>query len=334
MGGQGGSRAAQEALLAELEGIRDIYMLDVRQFVRFLRERKLTVVEGFRQFGDWLEEEHGGKRYSASTINRKIAAARSRIRYAFKLSAHAGGLRRKYHLEDVLKMVKLKKIETVAVPADKVLDIEEARALVRDTKDQTIRLMVTFLVSTGVRVSEMLGLLLSDMREAKGMLVSLRVRGKGGRERIIHVQKAFVDRIRRSFQGQTHLFEHHGRTYNRISVTNRIKHESLRILGREVTTQQLRHTWAAIQIKRGRDVNAVAAVLGHADPGLTARMYSRTRLEPEEAYLDLDDGGRSDLERMDDGGGRHTGEAPRAPRPDGPHSWNREKPSGRARSDS
>ncbi len=91
-------------------------------------------------------------------------------------------------------------------------------------------------------------------------------------------------------QRRTFLFEHDGRSYNRVSVTNRIKNESLRILGREVSPRQLRHTWAAIQIKRGRNVNAVAAVLGHADPGLTARMYSDTSLKPEEAFLDLEEG--------------------------------------------
>ena len=92
-----------------------------------------------------------------------------------------------------------------------------------------------------------------------------------------------------------YLFEHHGRPYSRISVTNRIKHESLKILGREVSARQLRHTWAAIQIKRGRGVSAVAAVLGHADPGLTARMYPEGELKPEETFLDL--------EKMDDDGG-------------------------------
>jgi integrase len=54
-----------------------------------------------------------------------------------------------------------------------------------------------------------------------------------------------------------------------------------------VTAQQLRHTWAAIQIQRGKGIQAVAAVLGHADPGVTARMYTRATLEPEEAFLDL-----------------------------------------------
>jgi integrase/recombinase XerD len=275
-------KKAQEALLAELEGIRDVYRTDVKQFIGFVRQRKLFFVEGFKQFAQWLDEEHEGKRYSPATVNRKIAAARSRVRYAFKQSKLAGSLRRKYHLEDLLKSVRLKKIEVVALPAEKVLDIEEARKLVRETKDATIRLMVTFLVSTGVRVSEMLHLRLSDLSAAKGELMQIRVTGKAARERMIFVKKSFLERIRKYFHGETWLFEHHGRAYSRISVTNRIKHEALRILGKEVTPQQLRHTWAAIQIKRGRDVNAVAAVLGRAE-------HPDSGLKPGEGFLELGD---------------------------------------------
>jgi integrase len=223
-------------------------------------------------------------------VNRKIAAARSRVRYAFKHSAFAGSLQRKYRLEDILKTVRLRKIDVMAVPTDRVLDVEEARKLVRQTQDTTIRLMVTFLVCTGVRVSEMLGIALADLEPAERDLVRIGVNGKSGKLRTIHVKKAFLDRLRKYFHGKTFLFEHHGRKYSRISVTNRIKRESLLVLGREVTAQQLRHTWATIQIKRGRNVNAVAAVLGHGDPGLTARMYTDGAMKPEEAFLDLDEG--------------------------------------------
>ena len=199
----------------------------------------------------------------------------------------------------------------MAVTSDKVLDIEEARKLVGHTKDATIRLMVTFLVSTGVRVSEMLKLQLSDLKEGKGDLAQVRVMGKGARERTIYVKKSLLDRVRKYFHGQTWLFEHQGKPYSRISVTNRIKLEALRILGREVTPQQLRHTWAAIQIKMGRDMRAVAAVLGHSSPGPTARLRADAQLKPEESFLDLEDAKRKEQDRMDDDGGRASKSDPR-----------------------
>ncbi len=192
-------------------------------------------------------------------------------------------------MEDKVKAVKPKKTDAAAAAPEKVLDIEEARRLAAEVKDPTIRLMVTFLLSTGVRVSEMLGLRVSDLKPATEELVQVRVKGRANKERTIRLKKAFVDRLSSYFHGQVYLFEHQGRPYNRVSVTNRITHETLRVLGREVTAQQLRQAWAAIQISRGRDVNAVAAVLGHADPGAALRTHTNARLKPEEAYLDLEE---------------------------------------------
>ncbi len=286
-----------DGLLAELEGIRDRYRHDVRQFIGFVRERKLSIVEGLTHYAEWLDEEHEGKRYSPATINRKIAAAKSRVRYAFRYSAYAGKLRKKYQLEDVLKAVRLKKIDTIAIPLWKVLSADQVKQLVGNTKDNTVRLMVAFIYGTGVRVSEMLGILLSDIRTGSGRFADVRIIGKAKKERMVHVKKEFVDRIKKHFQSKKYLFEHQGKRFNRVSVTNRIKHEALKTIGREVTAQQLRHTWATIQIQRGRDVKAVAAVLGHSDPGLTMRMYPETRLKPEEAFLDLEEQKRKKNEK-------------------------------------
>jgi site-specific recombinase XerD len=279
-----------ERLLTELEAIRDVYRLDVKQFIGFVREKKLTIVEGLAGYAKWLEGDHAGRRYSPATINRKISAAKNRIRYAFKRSGNADSLRKKHHLEDVLRAVRLKRIDTTAVPTEKALRIDQAKKLVGRTKDDTVRLMVAFLCGTGVRVSEMLGIRLSDMKTKKGNFVEVRVVGKGSKERTINVKKQFIERIRKHFNGSTYLFEHQGRCFNRISVTNRIKLEALKTIGREVTASQLRHTWAKIQIRRGRNVKAIAAVLGHVDPGSNLRMYEKADLKPEEAFLDLEEG--------------------------------------------
>ncbi|HUI70311.1 MAG TPA: tyrosine-type recombinase/integrase [Spirochaetia bacterium] len=284
-----GLNRRQDELLAELEGIRDRYRLDVKQFIRFVISRRLFIVDGLEQYAKWLDEGGNGKKYSPATINRKIAAAKNRIRYAFRHSEYAADLRKRYQLEEVLKSVRLKKIDSLAVPPDKLLNVDEARLLVERAKDSSVKLMAMFLVGTGVRVSEMLGIRLSDIKNGKGAFAEVRVIGKGSRERMIHVKKELIERIRKHFHGTTLLFEHQGRPFSRISVTNRIKHEALRIIGREVTAQQLRHTWAAIQIQRGKDIRIVAAVLGHADPGVTARMYTRAKLAPGEAFLDLDE---------------------------------------------
>jgi len=278
---------AHDGLLAELEGIRDRYRLDVKQFIEFVKGRKFFIMDALEPYARWLDDGGNGRRYSPATINRKIAAAKSRIRYAFRHSGCAADLRKRYQLEDVLKSVRLKKIDSLPPPPDRLLNADEARQLLERARDGTIRLMAMFLVGTGVRVSEMLGIALSDIKTGRGTFAEVRVTGKGSKERTIHVKKELIQRIRKHFRGAALLFEHQGRPFNRISVTNRIKYEALRTIGREVTAQQLRHTWAAIQIQRGRDIQAVAAALGHANPGVTSWMYSSARLAPEETFLDL-----------------------------------------------
>ncbi len=65
-----------------------------------------------------------------------------------------------------------------------------------------------------------------------------------------------------------------------------------------------RSTRLTFQIKRGKGVSAVAAVLGHSDPGLTARMYPEGALKPEETFLDLDDLARKKAAKKEGDGGR------------------------------
>ena len=278
----------QGRLLAELEGIRDRYRLDVKQFIEFVKSRKFFIVDGLEQYAKWLDDGGNGRKVLSCDYQQKDRRREKPNSLCIPSQRVCRRLcKRSISCDDVLKSVRLKKIDSFPVPQEKLLNVNEARLLVERTKDATVRLMAMFLVGTGVRVSEMLGIRLSDIKNGKGAFAEVRVIGKGSRERKIHVKKELVERIKKHFHSTTRLFEHEGKPFSRISVTNRIKHEALRTIGREVTAQQLRHTWAAIQIQRGKDIQAVAAVLGHADPGVTARMYARTKLAPEEAFLDL-----------------------------------------------
>ncbi|HUX13038.1 MAG TPA: tyrosine-type recombinase/integrase [Spirochaetia bacterium] len=279
----------QERLFHELGEIHDAYRSDVKQFIEFMTERKLLLVDALNEYSVWLDQEHSGKHYSPATINRKIAAARNRIRYAFKHSSAADDLKQRYQLEDALRAVRPKQIDYSSTPGGTVLSIDEVRTIVRETNDTTIKLMIMFLVGTGTRISEMLAVSLSDLKPLDAEFAEIRVIGKGGKERVVHARTRLVDRARGHFQGSTYLFEHHGRPFSRISVTNRIKYESLKTIGREVTASQLRHTWAVTQIQRGKDVRAVALALGQSDSEPPIRLHAERKMPPKEAFLDLQD---------------------------------------------
>ena len=276
-----------EALLKELGAVSDSYKVDVRQFLDFMKDRKLHPAASLKEFADWLEADHDGKRYSPATVNRKIAAAKSRIRFEFRHGPSAESLGKEYSLPEVLAAVKPRRLDPFAVPAEKALDIDEVKTLCRESKDGTIKLMVSFLVGTGVRVSEMLAIRIADLSPAEHGYVRIRIVGKARKERFIHAKLKAIDRIKEHFQGIEFLFEHHGKPFSRISVTNRIKIESLKTIRREVTPGQLRHTWAHIQIRHGRNVRAVAAALGRSGAGTAAKIRDDKTLEPHEAFLDI-----------------------------------------------
>lgn len=246
------------------------------------------MAEALPAFAAWLEEDHRGKRYSPATINRKISAAKHRIRYAFKHGFFADNLRSKYQLEEMLGEVKPRRVDPVSIAGDLTLELGEVNRLAKGTKDRTIALMVRFLAGTGVRITEMLSIRISDLLPESENLVVVRVLGKNAKERCIHVKAEFMKHVQAHFRGDEFLFEHHGRQFNRISVTNRIKHESLRVLGREISARQLRYAWAREQIKRGKSVRAVAALLGYTDPGPAARLLAEEPLVPHEAFLDFE----------------------------------------------
>lgn len=280
-------KADRNALLRELEEVRDAYRADAKQFVDFVRDRGFSLPEALRAYAEWLGAEHGGKRYSPATVNRKISAAKHRIRYAFKHGSFADSLRSAYQLEEILGEVKLQRVDPAPAAGKRCVDLDEVKLLAKETRDKTIGLMVRFLAGTGVRISEMLSVRISDLRPESGNLIPIRVLGKYGRERYVHANADLVKHIFMHFKGNEYLFEHGRRKFSRVSVTNRIKHESLRILGLEVSAQQLRYAWAREQIRRGKSVRAVAAVLGCADPGHAAKLLTDDRLAPQDEFLDV-----------------------------------------------
>jgi len=271
--------------LAQVEA-GQAYKADLKQFEPFLTPGKSTV-DAFRAFAAWLEGEWAAGRYSATTFNRKVAAVRGVLRRAFQDGVEAEELHTHYQLDEVLREVRWKKVEPLSGLEEVALTPEEVKTLISEAKDPKVRLMIAFLVGTGVRISEMLALKMTDLVATEFGFSEARVVGKGRRERVVHVKALLLERIQKTFSGTTFLFEHDGQPYNRVSVTNRIKYEALRTIGREVSAQQLRHTWAMIQIQRGRNLKAVARNLGHADSAPALRAVPDGALRPDEAFLEV-----------------------------------------------
>jgi integrase/recombinase XerD len=142
--------------------------------------------------------------------------------------------------------------------------------------------------ATGVRVSELAGLLLPQLNLARGVV---RVRGKGGRERLVPLGDVAVDSLecwlreyRAGFkpQGDQVFVSRSGKALSRQALWARIRLHAQRAgIDEPVYPHRLRHSFATHLLDHGADLRVVQMLLGHADLS-TTQIYthvSRSRLK-------------------------------------------------------
>lgn len=134
--------------------------------------------------------------------------------------------------------------------------------------------MIELMYSTGLRVSELCGLLVSDLQMSVG---TLRCIGKGNKERIVPVGRRaievigrYLDESRPKLLGQRtspNLFlGRRGTPVHRMGVWQ-VLHEygKKAQLRHSLSPHMLRHSFATHLLDRGADLRAVQLMLGHAD---------------------------------------------------------------------
>lgn len=216
----------------------------------------------------------------AATVNRKLAAVkRSLLEYAKKefSSGQAEVLRGAYR--DV-KLVQIGAGEK-HVSRDKLITQAEAEALLAGMPER-VRLIAELLFQTGARVSEALGVKLSDVKNVNGYSEVV-VLGKGSKARTLLVKSELLERCARCYHGQAYVFEtRNGTPYKRSYVLREFLRASERVLGKRVSPHCARHSFATWTIARTKKVKGVSEYLGHADVSTTLNLYVHEKLEAEE----------------------------------------------------
>lgn len=204
-----------------------------------------------------------------STVSRRLATLRSFFSYL--------------HREGVLEANPAKLVSSPKVPKrlPRFLSIDEAFDLLSkagagegcSTRD---RALLELAYSSGLRVSEMAGLDVQgmDLDEAK-----VRVRGKGGKERVVPVGRKAVEAIRLYLEGRgpvrgdepMFLNRRGGRLSDRGIRRVVKKYAALMSLGPEVSPHTLRHTFATHLLHGGADLRAIQEMLGHASLSTTQK---------------------------------------------------------------
>jgi integrase/recombinase XerD len=172
----------------------------------------------------------------------------------------------------------------------KFLTKEEVERLLEEpdvTTDEGLRdrAMTELLYASGLRVSEMVSLKLSDVDFDAGLVTCL---GKGSKERRVPVGRSAIEWLRRYLPARRRMagdrdVEHLFVTQRATPVTRQmywrrlVEYGDRARLGR-ITPHMLRHTFATHLLEHGADLRSVQMMLGHGDIS-TTQIYTHVTNE-------------------------------------------------------
>lgn len=260
------------------------YGADLREFFQFLGTRKTSEVDPLliRSFLTQVKSRGCSK----ATLSRKLAALRSFFKF----------LAREKQLETnpVLGISTPKRDKKLP----RFLDLGEITHLLeapsgKSWEGKRDRSILETLYSSGVRVSELVGLNWGDL----DLLSSLvKVRGKGKKERIVPIGEKALGSLRdyqealpagrKSEELNQPLFLNRSGTRLTDRSVRRLilKYAKQISLKKGISPHTLRHTFATHMLDRGADLRSVQELLGHANLSTTQIYTHVTTRRLQEAY--------------------------------------------------
>tara|TARA_B100000614_G_scaffold28568_1_gene22185 strand:+ start:679 stop:1554 length:876 start_codon:yes stop_codon:yes gene_type:complete len=256
------------------------YETDLNQFLSFYKEystsQKIEKVDK-RTIRSWIVKLSLSN-LSAKSINRKIASLKSFFKFLVKRD-----LIKKNPSSHVTSLKTDQRIPTFIKEKDinflfKNIDVKE------DCTGQRDLLILELLYGTGIRISELINIKISDVNFAKK---EIKVIGKRSKERIIPLHNNAIYQTKKylqlaekeGYENQYLLFTKKGEKIYPMLI-NRIvkKHLSTLIKSKKYNPHLLRHTFATHILNKGGDLNSIKDLLGHSSLAAT-QVYTHNSIE-------------------------------------------------------
>jgi integrase/recombinase XerD len=272
------------------KGSERTYLNDSKQFLAFIQKPLAEIgyveLDGYQR---WIEEK-----YAKSTAKKKLTLVRSLLKFGYE---------HQFFERDMRGYIRLPKKEPARV--ERKLTYEEVQAILdRVRGHKTKHVIISFLLLTGLRVSELCGLKWGDVQTGLKGHLYLRVIGKGDKERKVRLRKDLYGILleHRSFFGLSLML---GVNPEEPLIVNKQKHRlNARVVrylveravrgagvkkfkGDDFSEQQkvsphwFRHSAATFALDGGANIYEVQRMLGHADIA-TTQVYLHS-LEDEKA---------------------------------------------------
>lgn len=248
------------------------YRLDLEDFKKFLDKVPVEKTDYLllRKYLAALKE----KNLSARSMGRHLSCLRS----FFKFLTREGFIKTNPILS--LLSPKLDKHLPGFLTEEDVSRLIEASLPKNDAGFRDRAILETF-YSTGMRISELVGLNLEEMDFISGVL---KVRGKGKKERLVPIGDRAINAIRdylarRKKQSTALFLNKNGSRITDRGVRDIVK-KYLRLAGikQNASAHTLRHSFATHLLDRGADLRSVQELLGHANLS-TTQIYTHLTTE-------------------------------------------------------
>lgn len=251
------------------------YKTDLQQFESFLAQQyppavQLTAVQ-HRQVRAWIASLVGQQLEPAS-INRKIATLRAFYRFLLRKGqiGHSP-------MQQVRALRAPQRLPAFA------LEQETAALFAQVTFEHPQdRLILELLYGTGIRLSELINLTFNDLDLSQG---TLRIQGKGGKERILPLAAYLLDLLKNYYDishakpAQWIITGRRGQKAYPMLVQRTVKkYLGLVSNAERQSPHTLRHTFATHLLNGGAELNAIKELLGHSSLAATQR-YTHQSLE-------------------------------------------------------
>lgn len=265
------------------------YVTDVKEFQCFL-ETKSKDVNTLSRFSFVRYKEHLLKEnYAVSTINKKINSLKVYNDFLIKIGV----------LNDAYIQLKRDQVK-IASGSEAIVNVlsdEEIDTLLfyvenKNNVSQRNQLIIYLLLYTGVRVSELIGIKLTDIDTLTN---TLKVIGKGGKHREIGLREDVCQLIRHYRAGERARSRFCDSPYLLVSQRSEKMHrDAVRdwlsnvssTLGFKLYPHLFRHTFCTRLIKRGVDLTTVSKLAGHSTVTMIAKYYIQTTREEKQAAVD------------------------------------------------
>ena len=261
----------------------DCYKNDLKGFYNFLKKNDYSILScTYYNIVSWIELLRK-QLLEQSTISRKISTVRQFFHFLF-----------------VEQLIEINPATNITAPKKKhtlprFLGEEDIKKILnylyvnKDTfKNFQTLLLTELLYATGLRVSELVSMKLSNLNDD---LNSICILGKGNKERVIPLAK-ITKKILSQYLSSTHylkskaqsggswLFPSRGSHITRQTYYYKLRSIAIKsgLNSNKISPHMLRHAFASHMLKNGADLKVIQYLLGHEDIS-TVQIYTHVNLK-------------------------------------------------------